>query len=367
MGSSEFHTDFHALLSKQQEKYLIDINNGVLIYRQTPHTISYNKIYSFPFIKYFCPVSHLYKVFSEISRERIELSHEPYTVAGIQIDNTKFFWEHITITKNHRGFYFTMLVDYFQEECRLKCRRVNAKNNFLSFFNQNRYNIEWTVIRDKKRINYLNLIDVAFKIYEPCSEFNPIWLTNMIYIFEKHIGKITNMLDMSAGRGARMLACAALGINYLGIDPCECTNAKYDLMKKFARFCGSNSHIQFIKSGFEDDWKLPSAFKDKQFDLMFSSPPYFDLEIYEDTPGQSIKKFNNLENWLENFLKVSMIKIFSLLRPGGILALNIDNPVHIKRDYINPMLKFEFDNAKFIGVIRIFRGAKFHTWCWQKK
>ena len=100
---------------------------------------------------------------------------------------------------------------------------------------------------------------------------------------------------------------------------------------------------------------------------MFSSPPYFDLEIYENNDKQSIDRFSSLENWLENFLKVCMRKILSLLRPGGIMALNIDNPVHIKRDYINPLLKFEFEGAVFIGVIRIFRGAKFHTWCWQKK
>ena len=48
----------------------------------------------------------------------------------------------------------------------------------------------------------------------------------MIPIFEKHIGPIKNMLDMSAGRGARMIACAAMEINYLGIDPCECTHEK---------------------------------------------------------------------------------------------------------------------------------------------
>ena len=189
----------------------------------------------------------------------------------------------------------------------------------------------------------------------------------MIPIFEKHIGPIKNMLDMSAGRGARMIACAAMEINYLGIDPCECTHEKYPLMKKFVKFCGSKSYVHFIRSGFEEDWIMPGFFKGKKFDLMFSSPPYFDLEIYENNDKQSIDRFSSLENWLENFLKVCMRKILSLLRPGGIMALNIDNPVHIKRDYINPLLKFEFEGAVFIGVIRIFRGAKFHTWCWQKK
>ena len=186
----------------------------------------------------------------------------------------------------------------------------------------------------------------------------------MIPIFEKHTGPIKNMLDMSAGRG----------IDYLGIDPCECANKNYPLMKKFARYCGAKSKIKFLNTGFEETWIMPKFFANTQFDLMFTSPPYFDLEIYEDTSllsnddkrKQSIDKYSSLENWLDKFLKVCMCKILKLLRSRGIMAINIDNPVHIKKDYVNPMLNLKFDNAKYLGVIRINYGAKFHTWCWQK-
>jgi 16S rRNA G966 N2-methylase RsmD len=353
------------LLTNQQDEYLADIQNGKLIFEKVPDTFGETRIVSFPYIKYFLPFKHLQEIYNEIKTTVIEIDYNPYDIADpiINSNNTKFVDKWITFSKSYQGFYFIALIDYFQEECRMRCRRVNAKTDFLTFFQGNRMSIG----QANKPLTYLRIIDAAYKAYTPCSEFNPIWLTNMIPLFEKHSGPIVNMLDMSAGRGARMVACASKGINYLGIDPCECANAKYDLMKKYVQYCGTTSQIEFIKSGFEADWTMPEFFKGKQFDLMFTSPPYFDLEIYEDTPGQSIKKFSNLENWLENFLKVCMIKILSLLRPGGIMAMNIDNPVHIKKDYVNPMLNFKFDNAKYIGVIRINYGAKFHTWCWQKK
>ncbi len=360
------------LLKTQQKEYLYDIKNGDLIFALVPDTFNEKEIFSFPLIKYFYPYEQLQKVYEEIKTTVIDVDRSPYVVDKPRISNlrTKFCGEWLTITKGHKGFFFTSFIDYFQEECRMQCQRVNAGTNFITFFEKNKNDIAKKFALSSPKfgegLTYLKIVGEAFKRYEPCSEFNPVWLTNLIPLFEKRSGPIHNMLDMSAGRGARMVACAAKDINYLGIDPCECAHKNYQLMKKFVEYCGTKSKIEFVKSGFEEAWEMPESFANTQFDLMFTSPPYFDLEIYEDTPGQSIKKFTGLENWLENFLKVCMIKTLSLLRPGGIMAMNIDNPVHIEKDYVGPMLNFKFDNAEYIGVIRIWRGAKFHTWCWQK-
>ncbi len=384
------------LMTVQQKKYISDIKDDKLILKPVPETFTKKHIISYPYLKYFFPFEELQTIFEKIKTLSITLDNEPYSVdffskggkKQIEQANTKFCGEWISFIKDYDGFYYVSLIDYFQEECRMRRHRVNAKTDFLTFFEANKSIIAKRILSSlpsskivsspnfgeggegdeggENRLTYLKIIDTAFKMYTPCSEFNPVWLTNMIPLFEKRSGPIRNMLDMSAGRGARMMACAALGINYLGVDPCECAHNNYPLMKKFAKYCGTGSKIKFIKSGFEEAWVMPEFFADKQFDLMFTSPPYFDLEIYEDTPGQSINKFTSLENWLENFLKVCMVKILSLLRPGGIMAMNIDNPIHFEKDYVNPMLNFKFDNAEYIGVIRIINKAKFHTWCWQK-
>lgn len=354
------------ILTKTNKKHIVDIENDKLIFAPTPVTYTKYKLLDFPYLKYILHHDDLKRIFFELTDFKLEISNERYVAtAGKWMDST-FGGSYITLKiSDLMSYYFTSLVDYFQEECRMYCKRVNAVSDFHVFFKKNKALMEKKI---KKPITYQKILDAIYSAkYTLCSEFDPIWLTNMIPFFEKHSGPIVNVLDMSAGRGARMMACAALGLNYLGVDPCECAHKNFPLMKKYVHYLGVKSEIEFIKSGFEADWVIPEFFKGKQFDLMFTSPPYFDLEIYEDTPGQSIKKFSNLENWLENFLKVCMVKILSLLRPGGIMAMNIDNPIKLDMDYVNPMLKFEFDDAIYLGCIRISYKQNYHTWCWQKK
>ncbi len=346
----------NSLLINLTTRYISDIKD-TLVFEKTPVVYTATTIKSYPYTKYVMPYELLINIFKEL---------RSFKLASKKIEDT-FCFE----IDNHNSFYFTALVDYFQEECRLKCRRVNAKIDALEFFEQNKKKFETEI---KKPITYQKILDKIYAArYTACSEFDPVWLTNCIWYFETIIGPIKNVLDMSAGRGARMLACAALNINYLGVDPSECAHAHYEIMKNFAKFCGSKSNINFIKSGFEEPWEKEHFFvtiRDRMetdgFDLMFSSPPYFDLEIYENTPAQSINKFSAMETWLNEFLYVSMKKILSLLRPGGIMAMNIDNPIKGTMDYVNPMLKFQFDNAKYIGPVKILYKATYTVWCWQK-
>ena len=327
------------MISVRQKKYLEAIVDGKLILRDTPPAAPED----FPWVKYYLSIDDAIRIYSEISHFKLERNGN-------------------VLTQTSKNYYFQVLIDYFQEYCRMMCRRVNTKMNALEAWKQIAAKLAHASAADK----YLEFK----KTYQPCSEFNPVWLTNLFPLFEEKCGPIRSMLDMSAGRGARMIACAAAGVNYTGVDPCECTHENYSLMKSFAQYCGAKSKIEFIRSGFEEPWeaKLPlENFQEGPFDLMFSSPPYFDLEIYEDTPGQSISKFSQLEDWLHKFLRPCMEKSLKLLRPRGIMALNIDNPIHMDTDYVGPMLGFKFPNAEYIGNYTIRCGGVFNIWCWQKK
>ena len=100
---------------------------------------------------------------------------------------------------------------------------------------------------------------------------------------------------------------------------------------------------------------------------MFSSPPYFDLEVFENSQEQSYNKFNNLHLWVVDFMYVSMHKIIQVLRYGGIMAINIDNPFNKSMDYVTPILQFSDPEAEYIGSI-VFKHShlEYTTWCWQK-
>jgi len=365
-GRGEIANKINLYLIGHTREYISDIRDGELVMTPTPRTYDAKKIYSFPFTKYILEPAMLQRIFAELPAFRMKRSNEPYTApSGAWLPST-FFGEHVSfVVEEYHNFYFSAIIDYFQEECRMLCRRVNRKENFHEFFEQNRVSIARSI---RGPITYQKILEKIYSSkYTLCSEFDPVWLTNIIRAIEEKIGSVRRMLDMSAGRGSRMIACAALGVDYTGIDPSECAHRHYPLMKSFAQYCGTKSEINFIRSGFEEPWEAESSLE--PFDLMFSSPPYFTLEIYEDTPGQSVNKFSQLEDWLEKFLRVSLEKALKLLRPGGIMAINIDNSQNktIDMDFVNPMLRFKFPNAEYIGVIRLAYKSNYHTWCWQKK
>ena len=123
-------------LEKQQEKYLIDFKNNKPVFAKTPILFSETEIYNFPFIKYFCPFKQLKIIFEKIKTTKIDIKYDLYELD--EIDNFKATSGWITFAKNYDGYYFITLIDYFQEDCRMLCQRVNAKTNFITFFDQNK-------------------------------------------------------------------------------------------------------------------------------------------------------------------------------------------------------------------------------------
>lgn len=112
-----------------------------------------------------------------------------------------------------------------------------------------------------------------------------------------------SVVDPCAGWGGRLLGVSSSGRFYYGFEPWDKT---YDGLTRIISHFGLNSSVQ--KSEF-DGTKAPVL-----CDLIFTSPPYVDLEIY----GRPFSK----NDWL------SLIKrIFNYaeksLTPGGYLILNL--------------------------------------------
>ena len=101
--------------------------------------------------------------------------------------------------------------------------------------------------------------------------------------------------------------------------------------------------------------------------MVFTSPPFFDLEVYEDSNNQSIEKFNTVEKWKNNFLFPSIKKSFDSLKKNKHLALYITdykNNYYIKdmKDYIKNELGYKYEgniywtkNKKVLRTIFIWK------------
>ncbi len=120
----------------------------------------------------------------------------------------------------------------------------------------------------------------------------------------------------------------------------------------------------------------------KKFDFIFTSPPYFNIERYTQEANQSFNRYRKLNNWLENFLFVSIKKSFEVLTDDGVMAINISDVYsgHKVNQICEPMNNF-FKNelkANYVGCIGYRMQKKLGTksnkqgifcepiWLWSK-
>jgi hypothetical protein len=89
----------------------------------------------------------------------------------------------------------------------------------------------------------------------------------------------------------------------------------------------------------------------KQFDLIFTSPPYFDYEIYANTT-QSIsnysKSVSGFAKWLTYFLLNVIMRYTPLLRDNGYIGIYIQDTD--KNNYLEPIGLFALAFAEQLGL-----------------
>jgi DNA methylase. len=62
-----------------------------------------------------------------------------------------------------------------------------------------------------------------------------------------------------------------------------------------------------------------------KFDLIFTSPPYFDKEKYNQSELQSYKMYKEFDSWMQNFLFKTIELRTKNLKSGGYLVINISD------------------------------------------
>ena len=149
------------------------------------------------------------------------------------------------------------------------------------------------------------------------------------YICDKYVPEKGKILDPCAGYSGRLLGAIASGrgILYHGIEPngetakgnMDCAaffSTQYDIVGREYnyRFRFDLGCAEDVMSGLEGS-----------YDVIFTSPPYFDLEKYNKDKNQSYNKFNSYEKWLKGFLFKIVNESKRLLKDGGRLILNTKN------------------------------------------
>ena len=109
--------------------------------------------------------------------------------------------------------------------------------------------------------------------------------------------------------------------SYVGVD------VIHSVCVKSQQFASQyNKQVSIIESPSENLWKnqnFKKKYKD-YFDVVFFSPPYYQLELYRGE-NQSTNKYNTLESWLKNYWETTIMLCKHVLATKGRLCYIISN------------------------------------------
>lgn len=222
--------------------------------------------------------------------------------------------------------YINEITDFFSEICRMKCTFYTEKHSPYHYF----YNNHNKLINDIKKtgtITKKRLREAVYNNIKECTLFNITVVINILKYF-----KVKKWLDFSAGWGDRLIGAITCDIDlYVGVDPSECMNKVYPKIIEKLVEPNKRDKFKIIQSPFED-----AVLPNETYDLVFTSPPFFDLEVYNDEKTQSVKKHDTFFKWMEYFLLFSIKKSWDKLIKGGHMVLYI--PDEYNGNLISPQV-----------------------------
>lgn len=251
------------------------------------------------------------------------------------------------------------LTDYFTEKCRMTCQFGNSLTA-IDYWQKNFRIIRQQLYRKNKPITNYNVKEELYGINRLlfCNNFRISLCLEVLDLF-----KPKKWLDISAGWGDRLIS-ALLSPHvqvYCGVDPNSCLHPGYNSIIKHIDPT-HHKKCTLIQDGFETA-KLP----DTKFDLVFSSPPFFNLEVYSKEASDSLTKYTSMKTWYSGFLMPSIVKSLDYLAPGGYLVLYIAE-AHGEAKYIPRMITETDKLAKNAGQFYYTDGKRVREfYCWCKK
>lgn len=241
----------------------------------------------------------------------------------------------LVITHEEEDYWkYNVISDFFTECVRVKCHKKGCISPY-EYWEANKESLPKDVLQAREAI-----YEQHGQGRSECTLHRPI-VTVVIYRYFS--GK--RILDPCMGWGGRLIAALSIDCElYVGIDPNEDLHPHY---QEIQRVFGGNS--QLFCCPFETfEWD------EEPFDIAYTSPPYFDLEDYGDSPGQSIVQYPKLTDWINKFLLPLLENCIKYVKLGGIIAINISDTKNTR--YITSMLDYmQTRGQKYMGTIAFAR------------
>ena len=222
------------------------------------------------------------------------------------------------------------ITNRYSQVQRMKCRRKGHTDSPYDVYvkNQERYNN----LIERARGNPRELTKIRKDIFKKSPNCSLFPISRVVYLMKYLFGddlSSVKWLDMSAGWGDRLIAAIALGImKYQGYDPNEDMNSAYQtIIEELGDKYRHRVNIEPFETSIQ---------KTDSFDIAFTSPPFFDFEIYSEAGTQSTSKYRTVREWTKDFIIPYAQNAMNALRDGGYLVLYIEQHEH---DYVTRLIE----------------------------
>ena len=198
-----------------------------------------------------------------------------------------------------------------------------------------------------------SLVKRYYYIYGLCfGRINAFKITNALQIYRKYSCK--RVIDPFCGFGGRLAAAAMMNIEYRGMD---INHNLQPLYTKMIEDLVDNDNREKVTMGIVDSDTVDfnQYAKRYNYDMVFTSPPYKNIEIYRC----SIKKTQ--EEWSDFYNRV-FLSLWMGLSSGGFFIININSDI-----YQNILVKlFGECKEKFLLVKTKKNSYDEYVYVWQK-
>jgi hypothetical protein len=206
---------------------------------------------------------------------------------------------------NVRCFAGNKYLYHYQMENLCKTRAKNKPTLFEIMNDDEKYENLYNKAQKLDRSGTLaNRLFEAERFNSAVVFFKP---TTAKYIYQKFGAK--QVLDPTAGWGGRMLGAYALNIGYTGIDTNTNLKAPYD--KMIAEMGKDNLNMIWGNA-------LDVDFSKIEYDFVLTSPPYINIEVYEN-----MKPFESDKMYYVKFLIPLIEKCLLHIKSNGWVCFNI--------------------------------------------
>ena len=231
------------------------------------------------------------------------------------------------------------LTDYFTESQRMSAGRIDKKYKTpLDLWEMaSSHDIDTmremlkTAILSDEGLTPRTFRDAFWKTGLEANSFKTTVASSVFWYFDAQ-----RILDISAGWGDRLIAAIAhRAERYVAYDPNISLKSGHDeIIRTFAQDYAHQYEVRYSKFETGD-------LHDETFDLIFTSPPYFNFEQYvKGSSEQSMDVYPRFNMWFVKFLCASLFKAWAALAVNGNMVIHISDIGDDNQAIVEPMILY---------------------------